>query len=103
MDKNFERKLNELKKGYSNKLKESYPSFKDLLDENPLNVQEIYSRVHSISGTSGMYGLNELSNLSTEFEFYLKSIKENFDSINIEELKIKLSKYLEDLNNLLNS
>lgn len=97
MDKNFEEKFIELQKGYLNKLRENFPSFKALLNEEPINLQEIYSRVHTISGTSGMYGLSDVSNISTDFEFYLKPLKENPNLVKIEELKNRFLNYLDSI------
>lgn len=97
MDKSFEEKFKELKKAYLDKLRETLPSFKALLYENPMNIQEIYSRVHTISGTSGMYEVSDLSDISVEFEIYLKPIKENLALINIEEFKNRFSNYLDSI------
>lgn len=97
MDKNFEDKFKELQKGYLNKLKENFPSFKALLNETPLSINEIYSRVHTISGTSGMYEIPELSDISVDFEIYLKPIKENPDLVKNEELKDRFSNYLDSI------
>lgn len=101
MNNELAEKLKELRIGYINKLMESFPNMKALLDEDSMNIQEIYSRVHTISGTSGMYGLKDLSELSTEFEFYLKPIKENPDLIEIEEFKNKFSNYLNELHKII--
>lgn len=101
MNNELSEKLNELRIGYINKLIKSFPNMKVLLDEDPMNIQEIYSRVHTISGTSGMYSLKDLSELSTEFEFYLKPIKENPDSIEIEEFKDKFANYLNELHKII--
>lgn len=101
MDNKFEEKFKELRKGYLNKLKTNFPSFKDLLDEDPLNIQEIYSRVHTISGTSGMYEMSDLSAVSVEFEIYLKPINENPDLLKSEELKNKFSSYLDIIEQIL--
>jgi len=95
MNNEFELKLKELRKGYINKLKDLIPSFEDLLNADSINIEEIYIKVHTVSGTSGMYGLKELSDASAEFESYLKPYKENPTSINIEELKAKFLNYLE--------
>lgn len=97
MNNDLAEKLKELRNGYLNKLKESYPGIKALMDEEPINIQEIYSKIHTISGTSGMYGIQDLSEASTEFEFYLKPIKENPNSIKINEFKEKFSNYLNEL------
>lgn len=97
MNSDLEEKLKELKKEYLNKLKDSFPNFKILLNNEPINIQEIYSKVHTISGTSGMYGLKNLSEASTEFEFYLKPLKENPDTINIEELNNYFLNYIKCL------
>lgn len=97
MNSDLEEKLKELKKGYLNKLKDTFPEIKILLNNEPINIQEIYSKVHTIAGTSGMYGLKDLSEASTEFEFYLKPLKENPNTINIEELKKYFLNYIEHL------
>ena len=94
MDNNLEIKLKELKKGYLKKLEDMILSFKILLNDNKVNIEELYLKVHTISGTSGMYGLSELSNNSTEFEFYLKPLKEEINSIDMIELKDKLSNFI---------
>lgn len=101
MDKNFEEKFKELQKGYLNKLRENFSNFKVLLYENPINVQEVYSRVHTISGTSGMYGMYVLSDISTDFEIYLKPIKENPNSLNTEEFKNKFANYLDSIEKII--
>lgn len=100
MNDDLEKKLKELKKGYLNKLKDTFPEIKILLNNEPINIQEIYSKVHTIAGTSGMYGLKNLSELSTEFEFYLKPIKESPDLIEIEEFKNKFLNYLNELHKI---
>jgi len=101
MKNELENKLKELCKGYLNKLKGIFLDFSVLIDEEPINIQEVYSKVHTISGTSGMYGLSDLSNTSTEFEIYLKPLKENPESINAKELKNKFSIYLKDIEQIL--
>lgn len=101
MNNELVEKLIELRKGYLNKLKEAFPDFKVLLNNDSINIQELYSKVHTISGTSGMYGLKDLSNASTEFEIYLKPFKENPNTVNIEELKNKLKIYLSDIEKML--
>lgn len=101
MDKSFEEKFKELKKGYLDKLKETFPSLKALLYEDPVNIQEIYSRVHTVSGTSGMYEVSDLSDISVEFEIYLKPIKEDIASINIEEFKNRFSNYLDSIERII--
>ena len=101
MNNDLEEKLKELRKGYLNKIKGTILDFKVLSDEEPININEVYSKVHTISGTSGMYGLKDLSSTSTEFEIYLKPLKENQNSINTEELKDKFSIYLKDIEKIL--
>lgn len=101
MNNDLAKKLKELRIGYLNKLKESYPDFKALAKEEPLNIKEIYSKVHTIAGTSGMYGLKDLSDISTEFEFYLKPIKENPNLIEINEFKDKFSNYLKEIQKII--
>lgn len=101
MDKNFDEEFKELQKRYLNKIRDSLSSFKDLIEESPINIQEIYSRVHAIAGTSGMYELLDLSNISSDFEGYLKPIKENPDSVKIEEFRNKFSSYLVSVEKIL--
>lgn len=101
MDKQFEEKFKELQTGYLNKLRENFPSFRALLSENPLNIPEIYSRVHTISGTSGMYEMSDLSDISIDFEIYIKPIKDDPFSANIEELKKKFSDYLDNIEKII--
>lgn len=101
MDKAFEEKFKELQAGYLNKLKENLPSFRALLNDNPLNIKEIYSRVHTISGTAGMYEMSDLSITSIDFEVYLKPIKEDPHSANMEELKNKFSNYLDKIEKII--
>jgi chemotaxis protein histidine kinase CheA len=94
----FQEKLNILKQGYLNKLRSEFEAFSALLTVD-VGVEDIYSRVHKISGTGGMYGLKELSEISTVFEVYLKEKRENPESINQEELYQKFSQYLTELKN----
>ena len=101
MDNNLENKLNELKKAYIQKLGDVLPIFEKVLADLPkINLDELYSQIHKISGTSGMYGFKELSQFSSEFEFKLKEMKKN-DNINVELINEKLSKYKFIIENLL--
>jgi chemotaxis protein histidine kinase CheA len=101
MNNELENKLKELKKGYLKKLEGVFSEFTVLLESEKIDIEKIYSKVHTISGTSGMYGLNKLSDISTDFEVYLKKLKElakeNINSINQEELKNKFSDYLKNI------
>lgn len=101
MNNDLQAKISELKTGYLNKLKDVLLAFKLLNETEEILIQEVYSKVHSISGTSGMYGIKDLSDVSTEFEFYLKPIKDNPESINQAELKVKLSNYIKFLETFL--
>lgn len=97
MNNSLEEKLKELKIGYLKKLESVHSELKTLLLADVVDINEIYSKIHTISGTSGMYGISDLSNVSTEFEFYLKPLRENPDSINIDELKNKFSGFIDFL------
>lgn len=101
MNNSLEEKIKELRQGYVNKLRETFPELKDLLYQEPINILDIYSKVHTIAGTSGMYGLQYLSELSTKFEFYLKPLKENIVPINTDEFKIKFSEYLDSIEKII--
>lgn len=101
MNSDLEEKLKELKRGYIIKLKDSLLVLKNILASEEIDIQDLYSKIHTTAGTSGMYGLADLSEISTEFEFYLKSIKENSELINEEELKNKFSNYLEAMAKIL--
>lgn len=97
MNNNLESKLKEFKKGYLKKLEDIILGFKTLLNDKDINIEELYKKVHTISGTSGMYGLKEISDISTEFEFYLKLLKENIGIINEDELKNKILNFINDI------
>jgi hypothetical protein len=97
VNNNLEEKLKELKIGYLKKLGIVLSELKTLLADDKIVIEDLYSKIHTISGTSGMYGISELSNASTEFEFYLKPLKENPDSANINELRSKFSDYIDFL------
>lgn len=95
MNDNLGDKLKELKQGYLKKLEITLCTFKNLLtDFESINIDELYSMVHTISGTSGMYGLNSLSDASTEFELYLKEIKNDKNLLKEDELLEKFKKYV---------
>lgn len=97
MDKNMELKIKELKKGYLKKLGDMVLSFKAQLNDKNVSIEDLYQKVHSISGTSGMYGLSELSNESTEFEMYLKEIKCYTNSTEQTKIQELLLKYIETI------
>lgn len=101
MNNDLENKLQGLKQIYLKKLETVLSELKALFDSEQTDINELYSRVHTISGTSGMYGLKQISEISTEFEIYLKKIKEalqaGMGSINFNELRDKFSQYLSNL------
>lgn len=98
MNNDLEIKLKELRRGYLAKLKPVIEGFSILLNKpEQLNVDELYSKVHTISGTSGMYNLKELSELSNDFELYLKNIKDNTCKLKENELKEWLEKYIKKI------
>lgn len=103
MDKNLEDKLNEFKRGYLKKLEGVLLDFQIMLKSDQIDVKDLYIKVHTISGTCGMYGLSVLSKLSNEFEEYLKPIKEEAGDINFnqEELKNKFLKYVDSIEEIL--
>ena len=99
---NLEDKLKELKKGYLKKLESLVLDFKFFLETiEQADINELYSKVHTISGTSGMYGLTELSEFSTEFELYLKENKDNIDTVNKIELREKLFQYIKEIEKII--
>jgi len=96
MDNNLENKLKELKQAYLQKLEGILLDLKKIFQELPtLDIEELYSQVHKISGTSGMYGLRELSGFSSEFEFFLKELKKDSNIESPELLKKNLLKYIQ--------
>ena len=97
----LEQQLKILKMGYIKKLRDSFPEFEALLSLRTPDINEVYTKVHTISGTSGMYGIMDLSEISSEFEIYLKEQKANIDMINYEDLKSKLSTYVENLSSII--
>lgn len=101
MDNNLQDKLNLLKIGYLKKLEGTIPEFKVLSDKiNVSLVDELYSKVHAISGTSGMYGLKELSDFSADFELYLKRVKSGEICYEDDVLKGLLIKYIDQIINI---
>jgi chemotaxis protein histidine kinase CheA len=96
MNNDLQSKLNELKKAYLKKLENVISNLENIL-ASKIDINGLYSIVHTTSGTSGMYGLQDLSSVSTEFEFYLKQVKENSDLINQDELKNKLTDYIRSI------
>lgn len=101
MNNSLEDKIKELKVGYLKKLEDVLAELIALLNAEKINVDELYSKIHTIAGTSGMYGLHELSNISTDFELYLKEVKADVDSVNEDALRTKFSKYLLNLRDIL--
>jgi hypothetical protein len=101
MNNDLQNKLNELKKGYIKKLENVILRLEELLICEKIDIIELYSIIHTNSGTSGMYGLKNLSSISTEFELYLKEKKETPDLINQEELKNKLGKYIQSMKEII--
>ena len=98
MDNDLQAKINILKQGYLKKLEGMILEFKAILEKISLsNIEELYSKVHTISGTSGMYGLSELSSFSTDFEVYLKKINNDKKIYNEDVLKDLLIKYIDDI------
>jgi HPt (histidine-containing phosphotransfer) domain-containing protein len=93
MNNNFEEKLKGLKIAYIAKLKETLPEIEKLTTENS-DIQEVYQKIHKLAGTCGMYGLNEISNIATELEIYLKPLKENPTLIKEQELSEKLKRFV---------
>lgn len=95
---NLHDKLKELKKGYLKKLESHCKDFEELAGTLSCdNVEELYKKVHTISGTAGMYGLKELSEFSTEFEMYLKTLREGFNISEKSILEENFQKYLDKL------
>lgn len=101
MNNSLEDKIKELKVGYLKKLEDVLAELITLLNAEKINVDVLYSKIHTIAGTSGMYGLNELSNISTDFEVYLKEIKADIDSVDEGALRTKFSTYLLNLRDIL--
>jgi len=95
MDNNLQEQLQLLKIGYIKKLEGMISEFRVLLEKIDLSViDELYPKVHTISGTSGMYGLMELSDISTTFELYLIKIKNDATCYDGKELKTQLIGYV---------
>lgn len=101
MDSNMEAKLKELRKNYLKKLEGVLSDLKELFNDEPISTEVLYSKIHTISGTSGVYGLKELSNNSSNFEIYLKDKNKNISSFDSAELKGKLYDYIQYLEKML--
>ena len=98
MDNNFENKLNELKNAYLKKLETTVQELENVFEQEEEKIKTVYLIVHKIAGTSGMYGLSKISNLSNGFEEYLK---QNDGIINIEEFETKFIDYIEKLKDII--
>lgn len=103
MNSDLENKLKELKIGYLKKLEGILVELKDLYDTDGLLIEPVYVKVHTISGTSGMYGLSELSNISSNFELYLKDIREKTDTFSEDEFKNKFLNYINDIEKIISA
>lgn len=102
MDKNLQEQLRILKLEYIKKLERMIPEFNILLEKTTISIiDELYLKVHTISGTSGMYGLNELSTFSTNFELYLKKIKNDENCYEEPILKGLLIEYINNIENII--
>lgn len=101
MDNNLQNKLNALKLMYLKKLETTVVELKKNIHSQNIDINGLYSMVHTISGTSGMYGLNNISDISTNFEVYLKEVKKDPEIVNYEELKNKASDYTAQLERMI--
>lgn len=98
----IQNKLNELKKGYLKKMETNIEELQSLAQKfEQSNVERIYSIVHTTSGTSGMYGLHKLSESSTEFELYLKPLRNDAGLIKEDEFIEKLTHYIETIQKMM--
>ena len=98
MDNSIQDKLNILKIGYIKKLETLVPEFKNYIQNTDVaKIDEIYIKVHTISGTSGMYGLIELSEISSDFEVYLKDIKSDVSLYIESDFKERFCKYIDEI------
>jgi len=98
MNNSLQEKLLLLKRGYIKKLETMIPEFESLAGKISVStLDEIYVKVHTISGTSGMYGLTDLSDFSTDFELYLKEIKGDINLYDGDVLKDKLLSYIKKI------
>jgi len=102
----FEEKFNIVKNNFLKSLNEKYALlefFKDLIckaenlnDEKLIDdFQEAYNCVHKLSGSSAMFGFNQLGNASVELELLLKEFIKNNQTSN-------KTTILQNLENLLN-
>jgi len=91
--------LNELKKGYLIKLETELLTLNSMLNTDPINIEELYRKVHTISGTGGVYGLSQISDCSSEFEIYIKEKKDS--NLTQKELREELTKYTKLLERLI--
>lgn len=102
MDNDLQERLLALKLGYIKKIQGILPEFEVLSGKISISlIDELYIKVHTISGTSGMYGLNELSSLSTDFELYLKKIKNDENSYDEKLLKDLLNEYIKNIKHII--
>ena len=83
-------KLAEMRKSYINSLPETFKIIDEIeenIKNNNCNIDDLKSFmqiVHKISGTSGILGVNDLSQASSELEIMLKKIIKAEADFNVE-------------------
>lgn len=101
----LEEKLENFKKAYLQKLQQEVVVLKELLDCSEEDLQETLKTtcaiVHKISGTSGMYKLTEISEISIAFENYTEQGLENTHELLYTEFQEKFKAYLTNLDYLI--
>lgn len=69
------------------------------------NLKNLYIRVHNLAGSSGLYGYSNITNISREFEQYIKPFieEEKIISENILLISEIFEKYICDIKKCINN
>lgn len=98
---NQETKFTELFNAYSNSLPNKLKEIETLWveiqkNENTEIIFELHRKVHSLYGSSGIYGYNEISQAANELQIFLKPLQ---NTVLSSEQKLKINTLLTELKN----
>lgn len=69
------------------------------------NLKSLYVKVHNLAGSSGLYGFSNITNLSRDFEQYIKPFveqTENISTVDLSQLNEMFMQYMHNINNCVN-
>jgi len=104
----FDEKLKIVKQNYLNALQEKYSSLKSIkellketgckiVEANPDQIDEVYSHVHKLAGSSAMFGFKSLSIAANNLEMLLKEFISNCPLVNQDNVQETFDLLLEEI------